>query len=253
MSAPNQPPSPQTEPSQTTPGHQPGEALHHAPRRRHPIIRNFQARPRLIISTLIGILVYFILPDWLAAHGITRMILGWNAGACLYLVLVFHMMFWSSDHEKMRRRAEMQDEGRIIVMLLVVLAAVASLGAIFAELAVVKDVHGELRYVHVALAALTIVSCWTFIHVMFAQHYAHDYYVAVSRNKPGGLDFPGEPKPDYSDFLYFACIIGTSGQTADVTFTSRQMRKTGLVHCVLAFFFNTSLLALTINIASGLF
>ena len=32
-----------------------------------------------------------------------------------------------------------------------------------------------------------------------------------------------------------------------------KMRRTGMVHCVLAFFFNTTLVALTINIASGLF
>jgi uncharacterized membrane protein len=31
------------------------------------------------------------------------------------------------------------------------------------------------------------------------------------------------------------------------------MRRTGLVHSVLAFFFNTTLIALTINIASSLF
>ena len=88
---------------------------------------------------------------------------------------------------------------------------------------------------------------------MFALHYAHDYYASEIRGQPGGLDFPGGHAPDYGDFLYFASVIGTSGQTADVSFTNRTMRRTGLVHCVLAFFFNTTLIALTINIASGLF
>ncbi|HPU80772.1 DUF1345 domain-containing protein, partial [Accumulibacter sp.] len=77
-------------------------------------------------------------------------------------------------------------------------------------------------------------------------------YAAQARGNPGGLDFPGGHAPDYGDFLYFACVIGTSGQTADVSLSSRSMRRTGLVHCVLAFFFNTTILALTINIASGL-
>jgi uncharacterized membrane protein len=88
---------------------------------------------------------------------------------------------------------------------------------------------------------------------MFALHYAHDFYMTDQHGTHGGLEFPGEPAPDYADFLYFACIIGTSAQTADVSFTSRKMRRNGIVHCVLAFFFNTTLLALTINIASGLF
>jgi uncharacterized membrane protein len=83
-------------------------------------------------------------------------------------------------------------------------------------------------------------------------HYAHDFYAARARGKPVGLTFPGTELPDYGDFLYFACIIGTSGQTADVSFTTSAMRRTGLLHCVLAFFFNTTLVALTINIASGL-
>ena len=55
------------------------------------------------------------------------------------------------------------------------------------------------------------------------------------------------------DFLYFSCIIGTSGQTADVGLSSREMRRIGLIHSVLSFFFNTTVLALTVNIASGLF
>lgn len=87
---------------------------------------------------------------------------------------------------------------------------------------------------------------------MFALHYAHDYYLAEDGGMPSGLDFPGGHAPDYGDFLYLACVIGTSGQTADVSFTSRAMRRIGTVHCVLAFVFNTTILALTINIASGL-
>ncbi|MEW9897821.1 DUF1345 domain-containing protein [Chitinivorax sp. PXF-14] len=216
------------------------------------LLRQLAARPRLFLSAACGALVAFGLPHWLAMHSITRLIIAWNAGATLYLILAAHMMFWSS-HEKMRHRALMQDEGRIMVLMLVVLAAIMSLGAIIAELAVAKDMHGPLRYAHIGLAALTIVSSWAFTHVMFALHYAHDFYAARSRGKSGGLAFPGDTEPDYGDFLYFACVIGTSGQTADVSFESTAMRRTGLVHCVLAFFFNTTVLALTINIASGLF
>jgi len=223
------------------------------PHRRHislpALIRH---RPRLFVSLLVGILTTQFLPYSIALHQISRVIIGWNTGTCLYLALAARMMFWSS-HETMRLRARHQDEGRLVVLTLVILAALAALGAIVAELGVVKDMHGMRRSAHIALAVLTLASSWCFIHVMFALHYAHDYYVALFRGKAAGLEFPGEQAPDYADFLYFACIIGTSGQTADVSFSTRQMRRTGLVHCVLAFFFNTTLLALTINIASGLF
>ena len=221
------------------------------PRHRFALVRQIRARPRLFISTAVGILVFAMLPVSLASQEVTRLIVAWNAGAWLYLLLAMRMMFWSS-HERMRWRARLQDEGRIVVLIVVILAALASLGAIVAELAVVKDVHGPLRYAQVGLTAATILSSWAFTHVMFALHYAHDYYLALSHNNPGGLEFPGCDAPDYGDFLYFSCVIGTSGQTADVSLTSKAMRRVGLVHCVLSFFFNTTVLALTINIASGM-
>lgn len=216
------------------------------------LVRLVLARPRLLLCLVIGLATAWLLPPALAQQTITKAIVGWNVGACLYLLLAARMMFWST-HERMRVRALQQDEGRILVLVLVVCAALMCLGAIVAELAVVKNMQGSLRYLHMALAALTIVSSWAFTQVMFALHYAHDYYATEIHGEHGGLDFPGGHRPDYGDFLYFASVIGTSGQTADVSFTSRKMRRTGTVHCVLAFFFNTTLVALTINIASGLF
>jgi uncharacterized membrane protein len=210
------------------------------------------ARPRLISSFVIGAATASVLSAWFEMQWITRVIIGWNVGACLYLLLAGQMMFWST-HEKMRIRAMQEDEGRIVVLAFVVLAALMCVGAIVAELALARDLNGTLRHAHIALSALTIVSSWAFTQVMFALHYAHDYYVQDVRGEHGGLEFPGERTPDYGDFLYFSCIIGTSGQTADVSITNRKMRRINIVHCVLAFFFNTTLVALTINIASGLF
>ena len=208
-------------------------------------------RPRLFISIFSGILFALFLPDNLALHKITCAIIGWNVGAFLYLILAARMMFWTTN-EKIRTRAVAQDDGKYVVLGMVIVAAIVSIGAIIAELSVAKDIHGMLRSLHVTLAILTILSSWAFTQVMFALHYAHDFYVAKERGQSGGLTFPGSSTPDYSDFLYFACVIGTSGQTADVSLTTKSMRRTGLIHCVLAFFFNTTLVALTINIASGL-
>ncbi|OIQ85067.1 hypothetical protein GALL_331130 [mine drainage metagenome] len=219
--------------------------------RRPAFINAFLSRPRLFSSILVSVLVAVLLPGSLALHDITRAIIGWNVGAWLYLMLAAQMMFWTT-HEEMRTRAIAQDDGKFVVLSTVVVAALISLGAIFAELAVVREMHGMLRYAHIALAVLTILSSWAFTQTMFALHYAHDFYASKERGESGGLEFPGAAAPDYSDFLYFSCVIGTSGQTADVSLTSRAMRRTGLVHCVLAFFFNTTLVALTINIASGL-
>lgn len=214
-------------------------------------VRLAMARPRLFSSALCGAATTVLLPESIALHLVTRLIIGWNVGALLYLALAGHMMFWST-HERMRTRALQEDEGRIVILALVVCTAIISLGAIVLELALAKDLQGTLRLAHIGLAVLTIFSSWAFTQTMFSLHYAHDYYVAEARGNHGGLAFPGGHAPDYGDFLYFACVIGTSGQTADVSLTSRSMRRTGLVHCILAFLFNTTLLALMINIASGL-
>ena len=222
------------------------------PRPRFWLLRMIVARPRLFFSALIGVAALLFLPGSLVQQPVTRLLVGWNVGVGLYLLLAAHLMFWS-PHERMRSRALQQDEGRFVVLALVIATAIMSLGAIVAELASVREMHGALSYGHIVLTVLTIVSSWAFTQVMFALHYAHDYYASDQRGSPGGLVFPGGHAPDYADFLYFSCVIGTSGQTADVNIDGRAMRRTALVHCVLAFFFNTTLLALSINIASGLF
>ena len=218
---------------------------------RHPkFARVVMARPRLFACIALGVATACLIPAHLAP-AITRGVIAWNAGAVAYLILSAHMMF-SSSHERMRTRAVLQDDGRVLILAMVVVAALAALAAIVGELAVGREQQGTQRYFHISMAMATLITSWAFTQVMFALHYAHDFYTALARDGHGGLAFPAEEAPDYADFLYFAGVIGTSGQTADVAFTSRAMRRTGLVHCVLAYFFNATLLALTINVASGL-
>lgn len=208
-------------------------------------------RPRLVGAAVVGLLALQALPWLMPLQDITRYIVAWNVGVLLYLALVGWMMF-SGGRQQIRHWAKLEDEGQALVMTLVILAALASLAAIVMELAVVKDLHGWRRGGHILLAILTIFSSWAFIHVMFALHYARSYYASHARGLPPGLEFPGKEEPDYGDFLYFACIIGTSGQTADVSYTTSALRKVGTLHCVLSFFFNATVLALMINIAAGL-
>jgi uncharacterized membrane protein len=221
-------------------------------RARNRLVRQVQSRPRLFISTLIAVTVGFALPSDLAAHTVTRWLIAWNTGAVLYVILAAVMMTRSSS-QKMRYRAQIQDDGQRAILVLACLAAVASLAALAGELAVSKDSHGLLRAAHIALGGCTVLSSWAFIQIMFALHYAHDYYAAACHGRTPGLRFPDDDAPDYGDFFYFAAIIGTSGQTADVPFVTKPMRRIGSLHCILAYLFNTTVLALLINIAASLF
>lgn len=201
-------------------------------------------------SLAFGLAVALLLPASLIAEWITRALIGWNAGALLYLGLVLLMMR-GADAARIRSQAEREDEGRNTILLLVSVTMIAVLAAIAVQLSSAKAAHGAIKAGHVGLAALTVFTAWLFVQTIFALHYAHEYQLQHSAKSPSLL-FPGTEAPDYFDFLYVSCVIGTSGQTADVAFASRRMRRVGLLHCVLAFVFNTTLLALTINVAAGL-
>lgn len=214
--------------------------------------RSLKSRPRLLASAFLGVVVAACMPPDAATSFATRALVGWNAGALVYLALALRLMARAKP-EHILRRALDEDDGRLTMLTIVVLASIAVLSAVGTQLAGVRELHGGARDWRIGLAALTVVSSWSFTQASFALHYAHDFFLARSRGEPDGLQFPGTPDPSYLDFLYFACVIGTSGQTADVSITSGPMRRIGLTHCVQAFFFNTMVLALTINIAAGLF
>ena len=223
--------------------------LRHA--RRLPLIRIFFHHPRLTLSLGVALAAFSLLTIFWPGHVTARLLFAYNLGAILYLVLAGYIMMTAQVHQ-MRRRALQQDDGRVAVLLSVVIASGISLIAIAAQLSAAKDFTGLVKYAHVSLAAVTVLTSWSFTQVMFALHYAHEYYGGSSSDTQGGLEFPGTTEPDYLDFLYVACVIGTSGQTADVSFANGSMRRLGLIHCVLSFFYNATLIALTINIAAGL-
>ncbi len=219
---------------------------------RSRLLRVLRSRPRLWVSVAVGLLAYLMLSMLAQGHPASRALVAWNVCAGLYLLTVAHMT-WGASPAQMQRRAVRQNEGRLLSLTLVVVAAVAVLLAVASQLAAVKDLQGAAKTPHIALAAITVVSSWLFTQTLFAVNYAHDFYLSRAIGRADVLSFPGTPEPGYADFFYFACVIGTSGQTADVSFSGRTLRPVGTLHCVLAFFFNTTVLALTINIAAGLF
>ncbi len=218
----------------------------------------FAHRPRLLSGIGLGLLVF--LASTLVASGLegsTRAALGWDV-TCVWFVglTLAHMRRQSLSDLKAHVIA--QDEGQGVIVALVATAAAASLWAVGAELSLAKDAHGLAKDLRVALALLTVALSWFVTQLIFALHYAHEYY-APDKTTPeeddvvGGLQFPGGEDPDNWDFLHFAVVIGVASQTADVAFTARRMRRIGTVHGLVAFTFNTAVLALTINLLAGLF
>ncbi|MGH6856123.1 MAG: DUF1345 domain-containing protein [Methylocella sp.] len=218
-------------------------------------LRVVRGHPRLFAGMAVSLLAGIVLPD--SVRLAARLLIAWNAGTWFYFI-VTGIMIARASPQSIRRRARTSDEGKVFILVLTSLAAIAAIAAIIAQLATVKDLSGTIKGLHIALAAATIVSGWFFIHLTYALHYAHEYFdeYFAEPGRPaaerGGLAFPGTEHPDYYDFLYFSYVIGVACQTADVDISSPAMRRVALVHCVLAFFFNSAVLALTINIAAGL-
>lgn len=179
-------------------------------------------------------------------------LVAWNSAALFYLIALARLMMTANTAD-MRRRAETQDVGKWTILGLTGAAIAVCVVAIASELIAAHDETGLSKGLDLALVGATIVTTWVFVHTTFALHYAHAYYIAIRRAEPPPLKFPdADCEPDYLDFAYFAFIIGTAAQTADVSVTSKAMRRLNLGHAVFAFFYNTTILALCINIAASL-
>ncbi len=207
-------------------------------------VRIARARPRLFLCAALMLVIIALLPgDWRWA---TRLLVGWDIGVAVYLVVMFAAMA-DADVAHIRRRSALMDEGRIAIPLLTAGAALASLAGIVIELI---DKGSAREPWHLGLAIATLALSWALIHTIFALHYAHEFY-AENRYEQGGLAFPGKEEPDYWDFLYFSLVIGMTSQVSDVGVTAKAIRRTVSAHGVVSFVFNAALLALTVNIAAS--
>lgn len=211
------------------------------------------ARHRLVIGLAVGAAVFFItrghLRLWSAA------ISGWNAFAFVILALDW-LTIWTTPLRKIRERAQQEDVSRLVIFVFVVVAACAALFAVGFLIRAHKGQPGGHFAVHLLLTLSTVISSWALLQTVYSFRYAHAFYGDSDdpgvQSHAGGLIFPGDRPPNYFDFAYFSFVIGMTCQVSDVQITSRRMRRITLVHSVLAFGFNTLILALLINTVSGL-
>jgi uncharacterized membrane protein len=216
------------------------------------LVRIVRSRPWLVTAAIFATALSFGLTEWIGIRLSQAILIAWNSAAILYLCMAARIMF-SGDTDDLRRRAEDQDVGRQTILLLTGLAILVCIIAIATELSEATRLHGQPRLLALGLAGATLLTTWLFVHTIFALHYAHGYYLAVQRASEPPLIFPdSNATPDYLDFAYFAFIIGAAAQTADVAIASKGMRRLALGHCVFAFAFNTTILAVAINLAASL-
>jgi uncharacterized membrane protein len=207
----------------------------------------FRNHPRLWIAVLAGAGVFFLLPaQW---ELISRILVSWNVGAALFLLLIFTWMTRMSPELICSRYID-EDESAPFILAVVVMAALLSVAAIVQPLATLKHVAGAERLAHMVLAALTLLNSWLLVPTMFTIHYADMFYSATEDERP--LQFPRTTRPAFWDFAYFSFTIAAACQTSDVSTTNQAVRKAVIVHTLVSFFFNASILGFAINVTAGL-
>jgi len=207
----------------------------------------FLGHPRLWCSFVVASMLYFLLPhDWSV---LSRVLVSWNAGVILFIALILNWMTRLTAEQICIKYIE-EDESAAFILILVVIAAVASLFAIVEPLATIKQVNGLERTAHFILAAVTLIDSWLLVPMIFTTHYADMFYSAAPEDRP--LRFPNTPDPVFWDFAYFSFTIAAACQTADVSTAHASARRVVLAHTLISFLFNASILGFAINVTAGL-
>jgi uncharacterized membrane protein len=215
-----------------------------------PMVRKMVRLHGVLVLALVAALAVaaFTPGDW---RWPTRAAAGWDAGVLLFLGLAVLRLARTRSTDQIRSRAAELDDAGGAVLPLSVLAACASIAIVIGEAATAPETQAASTAI---LALGTVALSWCFIHLIFAQHYAHAFYGPAAKGKGdrGGLLFPGEEAPDYWDFIHFSLIIGVACQTADIQIADRRLRRISSIHSATAFVFNTVIVALGVNFAINL-
>jgi len=210
-------------------------------------MRSFGSQPRFILSALL--FIAGVAACLASGLGVAQSIVyAFTLAAAAFLAAVTYLIVHTAGSESIRTRARKEDPGRRVRLWSGVSVSIVTLVALGLELHAGKS--GGL--LELATCALALLLSWLFMNTLFALHYAHQFYGDDARSqRRGGLEFPGCDDPDYWDFVYFAIVVGMTFQVSDVQVTSRTIRRTVLVHGLVAFVFNMVIIALSVNVVAG--
>lgn len=213
------------------------------------MFRLLLSRRYLVIAIVVGLAAYIATGPFVSRH-ITSALIAWDIGVVTFLCLEYMLMRYA-DEAEIKRRIIQQAKGSDYVLVAAIIASILSIAALVLELLDARGHRGS--GLHVALGVGTIVLTWFFMQIVFALRYAQEYYLEKQGGRNGGLNFGVCGEPDYRDFVHFSIVVGATSQTADISFTSKEMRRIGTIHTLVAFGFNTAILATMINVAAGRF
>jgi uncharacterized membrane protein len=208
------------------------------------LLRN---HPRIWIGAALGVGVFVSLPTgWLL---VTRVLVAWDCGVTSFLALLWIWMRGLTAQQICSRYIE-EDASGPVILVIVTIAALLSLVAIVQPLATLRHAEGSERTWHFVVAAVTLADSWLLVPAMFTTHYADLFYSCPEGDRP--LSFPDTDMPIFWDFAYFSFTIAAACQTADIYTRRSSIRRVVLMHEVISFLFNASILGFAINVTAGL-
>lgn len=214
------------------------------------MFNNLPAKYRLLIALVAGLITWLILRNT-ALSVLVQVMISFDAFTIVLLIISWINFFTTPQHE-LRREAKVLDGSRIMVFIVILAASVAGMAAVW--LLMLGDDDATIKTVRLTTGALSMLFSWMLVHTTFTYRYAHLYYADhhVKANADvEGLEFPDDDKPDYLDFAYFSFVLGMTFQVSDVEISEKKLRRLALVHGLISFFFNTTVIAITINILAG--
>lgn len=172
----------------------------------------------------------------------------------IYLAMTM-ALFPRASADFLDKHADLEDAPAWIIFLVTIAVIVSAMVSLF-QLVATKDAGG----LQLVATAAAVPLGWLTIHAIAAHHYAFVYYARPrgqvgrkdAKSDRGGLQFPSVERPDGISFLYFSYVIGMTAQVADVNVTSREMQRLVLLHGIFSFFFNTVIVAATVNVVVSL-
>ncbi|WP_439699039.1 DUF1345 domain-containing protein [Mucilaginibacter sp. AW1-7] len=227
------------------------------PQRKSKLWLRLDTHHRLLISFIVAIATLAFIWERFSIPAIV--LVTWSAFG-LSVIVMDWIIILSSHPKEVRHIAKIEDSSRVLIFAFVIVASIISLLAIFFLLKSSKQLSPAVVTGHVLLGMTSVIISWILVHTIFTLRYAHMYYATNpdgdSKTKPlGGLEFPGDEKgfePDYLDFVYFSFVLGMTFQVSDIEISSRQIRRLAWIHGMISFAFNTAIVALSINVISGL-
>lgn len=175
-----------------------------------------------------------------------RLLCAFDAGALVYLAVVWRHLIRAGP--AVSAAVGDEDQGHLVITLAALFAATAGLVG-------VAMIGAHLRSpLPAVLGLVTIILSWLLLQTVFAAHYANQYRRDRGEEGPAnGLDFPGDGPIGFLDFVYVAFTVGLTFQVSDVTTNTAGMRRIVTAHAVVAFLFNTVVIAIAVGVAAGWF